>query len=1724
MPERASKTKNPEAWGDFDQSKFKRYDHVTYYDQTDHLWKLGRLVDPLVVKPDEGEIAMSVVDVAGVRTDVIVKSPPPRRLEMPTITQVFKINGVDYKADILRPRLDNDGSVFLDLLPVDPTKGEVMRNVGLDMLMNVSKVEKAETSIDAKIRALDAEIKKIASIKRRDYVKRLGDLEKNLEQLVASLGNWNEWNRQDVAGAKRIGEEVARLQLQIETEVLKLEHELAAFNAAGTGLVNDSAARQVYDMLDKDVGDSFAGAKKGWEDYDAKVKAIKEEWVKYDKEHKEWELVEQDWVNFAADPNPKKKQPKKARYAEPVEPTELVVDVEADKPQIEDAGGNTVDMPKTKEGMAAIRFGELKAFVAANPAYNGRDRHKSIVTEVERRLAEAKLQLARKLKQPELDTLTGSIYIKVIEELKATEIVAGDKFDFEVARTELKNKLEELKGKNISDKLKSEIDILLLKVNVLLANKKDVEKELADFWQEEGKLEVAAFKEEMGPAKKVEEKEGDVDLSNEVLEKLLDTRPVQVHAFLEKLYRNKLVTTEEGELKDGELLDSLKAIFKDHGSKDDEATLQLLARYGIRDWKQFSKIWEGKAGRTALIMMKQWVDADIRNMAVDQTSAWGNIKAMKWQLGARILTTIACVGGGVLATSLVLGTGGLGGIGLAAGAVGAGSLFSSTGIAAAGGLVGGGLRGLLQKFVFGGKFFEDRKKKKLEAVFEAKRQDVIDQMLAKRFTKNVGGAITGFASFAKEELAAFMTEALREATVDKTKVAEKDKVAGIDLQGESARLYAQALKNMRLEGVEPSVEQKRQFALALTVLVEKGKQKANEVAKSSDPLAVRILDGVMQGYSGQLASRENFSAVKGFGSSMLLGAGMGVAFAAAPATARALMGFAGGFTAGYHYEDQKEKKDSAEDVRLALELRFKNAAAGMRDFRDGTITPRDLQILCRDLPYLNKLIKIIESKDEAQFKALPAETQALVVQLSKNNQLRLNFVSLINEAYSRGLFAHLALSDLQKHSDEVVVDVKKGSRPWWDKVYGDKKIGRKLAKATIWGLGGAAAAAALGYGFKQLIEYGKEELMEHFGLFAPEKAAVITYPAGKYVPTAEAAAGAAAVTGAEHIHAGGTGAHDVVPTGAKSGVGAELHEVTVNHSPDYVAKSVYVDPVEKNGSAWDSLDDLHKAAASKGTFAGWTDKQFADWRHDELARLGYKFLPNGDIAHPVNLLAPTDVKVGGEIIGTKSAGMELYTGGDGKPHVRLVELFTDKSGAQEITNVGSGKGGHVKILDHYIVQETSTDKPEVTVPESKGASSFIDELNKGKGVRVANDLSFDGKSRIFTGAHDVDITKASLKGHSGLVEAFHKGHSVVARPVFEDGKWHLQSLDDRGVWQKSDADIDTITKGAHKYYVVEGSFDGTHNSSHQGHDLPLVYNEDGKLFGHVGAGGKLVAFPAGYSDYPVGAPDHIDINEGGVETHFAPIGDTVDKAHLADVFSGKGQPETTMVKGDAGVAEGAGGKSAVGGGEVPEAKPAVWDAHLTKAEVAEYQGVIKDTAGMFKSDMANVFDNPNNVYSDETGAGLKDFVARDIDRVINEAVKGVTKGQLPFELGQALEPNQSMNLADKLALVRGSVHDVLMNDLSPESQLFLGGPNTDYSMPVSAWGATEGVFVAPEGSHLVAIELPDNKWEFVYDNDLKFSAAGPGQPLTVEQPNGNSFAATLKPDAGGTFTIIPANR
>jgi len=418
------------------------------------------------------------------------------------------------------------------------------------------------------------------------------------------------------------------------------------------------------------------------------------------------------------------------------------------------------------------------------------------------------------------------------------------------------------------------------------------------------------------------------------------------------------------------------------------------------------------------------------------------------------------------------------------------------------------------------------------------------------------------------------------------------------------------------------------------------------------------------------------------------------------------------------------------------------------------------------------------------------------------------------------------------------------------------------------------------------------------------------------------------------------------------------------------------------------------------------------------------------------------------------AQMELYTGGDGQPHVRLVGVET----------------GKVKILDKYLIESTSKGtaavEPEVkskgTISSQKAEAIGFKKSFEAGGAQVISDLPDAQEGKLMDG----------LAGHGRIIDVKVIGESGLATVTLEDGRSALvhPSLDSKGVWhlQSTDSVPDVKTAAAASASAAEST----------------------------------------------------KIRVSTSETSFAKSGTVVDKAHLADVLSGKGHPETTMAKGGAGAVEATGGKGGAGA-ETSEAKPAVWDAQLTKAEIAEYKGVVKGVRELLVNDVMEVYNKPYNII--DNSSDLTKFAVKDIDRVINEAIKDIGKGSVSFDLGNALEPGQSMALEDKLALVQGNVHDVLVSKLSPELQLLVSSPNSEYSMLASAWGdSNTPVFVAPGGSHLMAVELPGNRWQIFYDPAAKFYADGPGEALIMEKAGSDAVAIALEPDlSNGKFTINP---
>lgn len=691
------------------------------------------------------------------------------------------------------------------------------------------------------------------------------------------------------------------------------------------------------------------------------------------------------------------------------------------------------------------------------------------------------------------------------------------------------------------------------------------EKEIIKIWDAIAIEEVKIYKAQRDASAETEiSRESDIDIPDKILLELFSGRQKEVRMVMEAIYTRDLAFSGEG--KNDEAVNKAMRLLMD--KEPDGAMLKKLRQYGIKNWDSFKEQWDKKLAFKAFKVLHEWGQQDLKEEIAKNTGIKDTLGALKWQMGARIVTNIALVAGGAMAATAIFATGGLAGIALAA----------------AGGAAGGAVRAGLQKLVFGSKWMEDRKQKQLSEMAVRKRQEMINNILDKRFGGKERKDVSGETQIV---FASIMAEAIRVATAEAVKGSEQDFSSdeAKSLAGDTKRLYINGLNKAREQGMEPSAEQKVKFAVSLAQIAERGQQTQQEAMAKSDPLVIKMLDGVFTNYSGTHANSEKY----GFGSAaktVALGAGVGMAFFADNTVARGVMGGLGGAALGYRAGESLRNKHELKKAQENITARFGKAQEQWFQFFDdpSSLSNNDLKSFGEEIKKFNRYL---------HGEADTTDEQAVAAFLYSNSKLKQEVNNLVYQAYRRGLFARISLVELEAHAKEVSADsnikLADSTKAWL------KKTGIRTGSILVGAAVGAGVAVAVGAGVKELREY--------MG-WGP------VHPAGGATDILDnkeklAMGGAIAATQVEHLPVGGakTGAAEILPT-SKTGATEIIPTAKTGIAVEAI-KPIDTVTVKSGGSTWQAMEDLHHSKVGKTVFKGWSENDFNKWRHSEMQRLGY---------------------------------------------------------------------------------------------------------------------------------------------------------------------------------------------------------------------------------------------------------------------------------------------------------------------------------------------------------------------------------------------------------------------------------------------------------------------------------------------------------------------------------------
>lgn len=1274
----------PKEAGEFRPEEIVAGNHLAYIDNATGNWQVGELVSwNTPPKNADGYYVakMKGLNVGAPTRDIII-SLPPKKVELPNLVAAHEINGKNYLIDLTSIFVNDDGSIEFVLVNSAPGAGaDRIYDVNSEMLKNLDAVNKLQAESGVRINTLKTEVMAKADARGQAIFKELVDLQQRLETAGLKLAALDEWQEVGAQEAIAIGKQTKALQEELETGLKDLKIKLDAIKpVVASELTSTEAngwkARLVSDKEDKLeeekeakelAKDAATVAHKKWEkdykNWDDKVKAY-DAWKP---KHDTWTAKKAVWDALSAAEQADKANKDKNPGAEPLpiltDPTALEPAEPAKPEKIKDVIKEELDLKVAYDLYRKLSGTDYRRLSAKQKILIDK-----VTAEINKRIADGSFTgltaVGGTPKKSEIKLVAG-IFEKILDAEGGKTEAEPYKFDLKEEKTQLKNKFKELVERQVAagfDRVRAEsfLAVNIAQIDAIADTDANKETRILNFWRVCADTEVAVFKEEQkkkGPEKRKAEtktEQGDIDIPDTLLRDLIADRQPQVQTAMREILNNELKFNDETRVLLGDSTAVKEAMIALMQRAPNPAMLSQLRKYGIKDWDSFRELWKNGMAMKAAKVMHEWGQADLRNEVIKQTGAWDQMKALKWQLGARILVNVAAVGGGALFLTSPAGLAMLAGMGIT----------SAMGAAAIGGGLGGGIRATLQKFIFGGDKLEERKKNKLAELATNKRTEIINNVMARRFPSNISTSTVGLQNPGDIEFSAILAEAIRSASAEAGLVKGKQEDFGTTetdaLQGDAKRLYINALKNARESGMTPDEAQRNKLAIAIESLIANNKSK--DALKSTDPSVIKILDGVMAGYSGVNASKENYGVV-GAAGTVALGATVGVAFTANSWVARGALGGAGGAVTGYKMGESWRKNREFTQAETAFTPVFAEARQLWDSYfrNPNSLTPAQLTTFGERLQTFNRYLKgnadTVADKKIAEY-------------ILSNPQLKQQVENLVYQAYRRGVLARLTLDRMQMHTDQRMKasDIKQSDS--------DKEAWKTTGLRTMYTTAGAVAFAGLaiagGYVFQEVKGHYTPAARTHATGFDKtlaeevyaKEAADVFHPGmatGNHVNNLHHAAVAQLeVPGAGHPEATGAGHPD----------GTATHEVPPHFEK---APAVATETVARGGSPWRSMDHFHSAHKAD-LFKGMSAAKFNQWRDAELDNMGFKKLPNGDFLHPY------DVKPG--------AQFELYKDESGV-HMRPAEGSMDK-----FPEFHDKAGNRVYMVEHHGGKKVMVEVPD----------------------------------------------------------------------------------------------------------------------------------------------------------------------------------------------------------------------------------------------------------------------------------------------------------------------------------------------------------------------------------------------------------------------------------------------
>ncbi|PIR03346.1 MAG: hypothetical protein COV60_00760, partial [Candidatus Magasanikbacteria bacterium CG11_big_fil_rev_8_21_14_0_20_43_7] len=750
-----------------------------------------------------------------------------------------------------------------------------------------------------------------------------------------------------------------------------------------------------------------------------------------------------------------------------------------------------------------------------------------------------------------------------------------------------------------------------------------------------------------------------IDIPDNELREMLLSKAGGVRSAMELMMRGGGVKQKPGgtfEISQ-DLMNQIRGMFTDQPPHLDNAKLRS---FGIKSWDKFKTLWDTELAEKAAVILNTMVVQTLERRIAEQTSAWDKAKAHKWSILGRGATNAAMIGVGALGAGELV-------------AMLSDSEDAQTSLRNTGRLAGGAAAGLTKWGTFKAFFGRESAKQKMaareEKLHEQKREELIASVLGDMFASDGAGGFnpkrfdTQSGSFIDGNQFDGFTRLLSH-TIRETSAGEESFTLNghtFTLSGSDLMAYQRHLKS--IETRNPDENMKVRLAWAIAKMKSRGaelSQPGEDPSMWDNPTLTDKFMANMQGQETKTGAVLTNVAIAGL---MMTNPYARGAFGAA------IMGrLAAGFGEQMFYKGERKEAVQRVEQRMAQlhtdiedmrSLKFhamhpdrqKEIRARVIDLKrvlHGTASPEDMAAVIYKVKRKGKKEDGTPLNPQVHMDSMKfADIQALVYEAEREN-------IYLEEETHKAKLDHV-LAAMQKTGDEVATQQEEDNT-WKRRL---KKGAYKYGIGALGAVGGVAIglmAPTVVRGVADAVDY----YADAFGITDAD-GAVYSGPARFGISPEDVnlnmkAAGLAGLAESggtqkempEHFRSGDAGeAHHNTPPVAEPAPDAEptlrgvgdtpreaAPEIVIEESPDIVKESMGTEGIKKGEGPLHAMNRLANANE-----LDMTAKEFRAWKMDELRRMG---------------IVVKDGKWGWPFTVHAGAKVELYTGTDGEPHVRLI--------------------------------------------------------------------------------------------------------------------------------------------------------------------------------------------------------------------------------------------------------------------------------------------------------------------------------------------------------------------------------------------------------------------------------------------------------------------------------------